>query len=121
MISIVLICGDRYWINKDVIRRELLPLKEHNPNIIIITGACKGADLLGEEVAKELGFQIKSYPANWNRHGNAAGPIRNQQMIDENKVDLVLAFHSNINNSRGTLNMINKAKAKNIPILLIEK
>lgn len=121
MINIVLICGDRNWSNKDVIKRELLPLKEHNPNITIVTGACKGADLLSEEIAKQLGFQVKSYPANWTKYNRAAGPIRNQQMIDENNVDLVLAFHSDIENSKGTKDMINRAKKKNIPVILIEK
>lgn len=121
MIHTVLLCGDRNWTNKEIIKRELLPLKTYNPNIVIITGACRGADLLGEEVANELGFQIRSYPADWKQYGKGAGPIRNQQMIDENKVDLVIAFHSNIESSRGTKDMVNRAKLKKIPVILIEK
>jgi hypothetical protein len=81
-----------------------------NHNVIIIHGNAEGADKLSAEVAKELGYTIESYPADWNTYGKAAGPIRNQLMIEQ-KPDLVIAFWDGI--SRGTADMLNKAtKAK---------
>lgn len=47
-----------------------------------ITGDASGADWLGELWAKQNNIPIKHFPANWNLHGKAAGPIRNQEMGD---------------------------------------
>ena len=85
----VLVCGDRNWINKDLIKSELQKLEGLTE---LIHGGCRGADLLAAEVGRELVIYIKCFPAPWNSHGLAAGPIRNQQMIDEGEPDLVLAL-----------------------------
>lgn len=59
------------------------------------------------------------YPANWNLHHKAAGPIRNQQMLDEGKPNLVVAFHNDINNSKGTQHMVKIAKKAGIPTFVV--
>jgi len=114
----VLCCGDRNWKRKDVIRRELEKLPK---GTIIIEGECRGADLLSKAVALELGFKVERFPAEWELYGRAAGPIRNQQMLDEGKPDLVLAFHSEIEKSRGTEDMIRRAEREGIPVRLIKE
>lgn len=48
-------------------------------------------------------------------------PIRNKQMLDEGKPDLVLAFHTDIENSKGTKNMIYQAKKRGIKVILIKE
>ncbi|HVM95122.1 MAG TPA: hypothetical protein VMT89_01980, partial [Candidatus Acidoferrales bacterium] len=60
---------------------------------------------------KRLGFM-----ADWRRNGRAAGPIRNQQMLTEGKPDLVVAFPG----GRGTRDMVNKAKAANVAVTVID-
>lgn len=50
--------------------------------------------------------------ADWKTHGRAAGPIRNQRMIDEWKPTLVIAFAG----GRGTADMIRRAKAAGIEV-----
>lgn len=60
------------------------------------------------------------YPANWNKHGKAAGPIRNTQMLVEGKPTLVLAFSNDFSQSRGTNNMIEQAKKADLPVVKIE-
>jgi predicted phosphodiesterase len=115
----ILCCGSRTWSNKKIINKILSNWESHwdinydipiNHNVIIIHGNAEGADKLSAEVAKELGYTIESYPADWNTYGKAAGPIRNQLMIEQ-KPDLVIAFWDGI--SRGTADMLNKAtKAK---------
>jgi hypothetical protein len=62
----------------------------------------RGADTLAGIIAEQIGLQVEVYPADWNRHGQAAGPIRNQQMLDQGRPDIVLAFHANISQSKGT-------------------
>jgi len=101
----ILVCGDRYWTDKDTIRRVLEVL---NPEVVI-HGAAKGADSLAGEVANDLNIATEVYPAQWSLYGKGAGPIRNQQMIDEGHPDIVIWFHKDLDSSKGTRNMIDKA------------
>lgn len=100
----VLICGDRNWTDKELIRGVLKELKP-KPSIVICGGA-RGADTLAKEVALELGFRVQEFPANWEQYGKAAGPIRNKQMLQEGQPTLVIAFHDNIKASKGTAHML---------------
>lgn len=109
----ILITGAREYTNKKLIRETLSQYKKKNTNVLLIHGNCSGVDKLAAEVGKELGFQIESHPANWNKYGNAAGPIRNKEMIEslvkhDNK--LMFAFHDDIEKSRGTKNCVSQAK-----------
>jgi len=89
-------------------------------SIEVIHGNAAGADRLGASCAIELNIPIRSFPANWSAYGRAAGPIRNRQMLDE-KPDLVLAFHSNIEASKGTKDCITEAAKRGIPVKLVSK
>jgi len=48
----------------------------------IVSGHCKGADLFGEEMADLLDIKLKLFPANWNKYGKKAGPLRNREMAE---------------------------------------
>jgi len=112
----VLVCGDRNWTNRKAIKNALMGLLK---DTTIINGACQGADKLSTDVARELGFTVQEFPANWIKLGKVAGPVRNQDMIDIGSPDLVIAFHSDIANSKGTLDMCKRARKANIPVILI--
>jgi hypothetical protein len=107
----VLVCGDRNWIDECTIERELENFVPSSTTVI--HGAARGADSIGGKIAKELGMAVEEYPALWDTHGKAAGPIRNRQMLDS-KPDLVLAFHDNLEESRGTKHMVEIAKKAGI-------
>ena len=47
---------------------------------VILSGRCRGPDQVGELWAKQNNVQVEYYPADWNKYGKAAGPIRNRQM-----------------------------------------
>ena len=47
---------------------------------MIISGGCKGAYKIAENIAKELNIPIEIYNAEWDKYGNSAGPIRNKKM-----------------------------------------
>ncbi len=83
-------------------------IKEHleNQTLVFLSGGCRGADLMGERFAKEHGFEICRYNADWKKFGKAAGPIRNLQMVKN--CDLVLCFWDG--KSRGTASLIALAK-----------
>ena len=110
---LILVCGDRNWIDYRPIKREL---SKYNPKTdVIMHGDARGADRISGQVAMALGFPVRPFPANWNRFGKAAGPIRNQQMLDE-RPDLVLAFHPNIEQSKGTGHMVRIARLKGVKV-----
>jgi len=70
-------------------------------------------------VAKKYGLEVIWFPADWEKYGRAAGPIRNKQMIMEGKPDLVVAFHNNISKSRGTKNMVTQARRHGIRVQMM--
>lgn len=115
----ILICGDRNWKDKD---REFIAsvLQNFPQDTTVIHGACRGVDRLGASAAQDLGFAVEVFPANWNEYGRAAGPIRNRQMLDE-KPDLVLAFHDNIEESRGTKDCTTEARRRGITVHVISR
>lgn len=108
----VLVTGDREWRNVAIVKAELMKLPDGS---ILIHGACRGLDLMVDAVAKTTlrrrRFDIRPYAANWKQFGRAAGPIRNQQMLEEehiaeDPINLCLGFHDDIINSKGTKDMM---------------
>ena len=73
-------------------------LKNEKDKIIIISGHCSGVDLMGERYATENGFEVAIFLPEWGKFGRAAGPIRNEKMVE--CADLVVAFWDG--RSRGT-------------------
>lgn len=112
----VLITGDRNWKDRLKIKQRLRRLSS---NTIIIEGGARGADLLARSVAEELGFEVRTYLANWKEYHRAAGPIRNKLMLEEGDPDLVIAFHDDIENSKGTKNMMEISKKAGKPVELV--
>ncbi len=107
----VLVCGSRKWVDYSVIERRMKALP---PWAVIIEGEAKGADIMARRIAKRLGLEVVPFHANWGKYGKAAGPIRNQQMLDEGKPDLVLAYP--MPDSVGTQDMIARARKAGIPV-----
>ena len=114
----VLVCGSREWNNAELILERLKTVPSGST---LIHGGCRGADIISSEIGKELGFGVVCFPAKWGEHGRAAGPLRNQRMIDEGKPDLILAFHNDLNSSKGTSDMLNRARKHNIPFEIISE
>lgn len=111
----LLICGDRNWKCFATVLAKVASL---NPEVVI-QGLCKGADLMGKGAARQLGIPYLDFPADWKTHGKAAGPIRNQEQIDKGKPTHCLAFHANIEASKGTKDMINRCVKAGIPTRLV--
>lgn len=82
----------------------------------IISGMAKGADTLAVEYAKAYGLKLHEFPADWKRLGKAAGPIRNRQMLNEGKPDLVVAFPG----GAGTAHMVSIAKVAGVEVIVYE-
>ena len=78
----------------------------------IVSGRAKGADTLGEQYASIKGLDLKMFPANWERYGKRAGPLRNTAMADYADAAIVIWDGS----SPGTKNMIDQMKERNKPV-----
>jgi hypothetical protein len=102
----ILVCGSRNWTDTSRIHLEL---SKYPKGSTLVHGGCRGADLEAENVAYDLEFNVKRYDADWNKYGKSAGPKRNQEMIDkEGPFDLVLAFHEDLEASKGTKDMVGR-------------
>ena len=112
----ILVTGSRNWVDE---KKVYAALREELPVSLLIEGEAKGADTIAKQAAQRLGIKVLPFRADWRRYGRSAGPIRNQRMLDEGKPDLVLAFHENLEHSKGTKDMINRAKAAGVEVKLI--
>ena len=67
-----------------------------------------------------MGYRVsvERHPADWDRHGKGAGPIRNRAMA-KSGADRCLAFWDG--ESRGTLDMITVATKHGIPVRIVPK
>jgi hypothetical protein len=113
----VLVTGSREFDDFEVIDDALYRVwydnvgpENKDDKLVIIEGAAAGADRLAGQSAKGNPdvCVLEEYPALWELHGKAAGPIRNQQMLDTG-ADLVLAFYKKGAGNVGTQNMVDKA------------
>jgi len=84
----------------------------------LIEGGAPGADSLAREYAIRANWAYTEVPAIWRLHGKAAGPIRNRQMLDMGP-ELVIAFHHDYQNSKGTKDCVEEAKRRGIPVEII--
>ena len=115
----ILICGDRHWTNFQLILETLAEENQREPVETVIHGAAQGADTLGGYAAERMGNPVLSFPADWRKHGRAAGPIRNRTQLTEGRPTLGLAFHDFLENSKGTKNMVSILWQAGIPVHII--
>lgn len=98
---------------------ELVGQGNPGDQITIVHGGAFGADYLARECALDyLGWREEIHNPDWNAHGKAAGPIRNEEMAKAG-ADLCLAFWDG--KSRGTLDMITRAVKHGIPVRIVPR
>ena len=112
----VLVCGGRDFYHWGLLHNTLSGIKNENHISCIIQGEAKGADWLAKAWASWFNIPTEDYPADWKAYKKGAGHIRNQQMIDEGKPDLVVAFKG----GTGTADMIRRAKKHNIKVIEVK-
>ncbi len=79
----------------DQVRSALLLCSDARPVRQLFHGAAPGADQRIAIAAHQLGWPVTALPADWPRHGRAAGPIRNRQLLD--RADHPVQHHSTPN------------------------
>lgn len=126
----ILVCGGRDFNDWNLLRSTLYnicderdwnsPSDDHGnylPDVVIIAGGAKGADDLADQWAVVNWTGLEVYKADWKKYGRRAGPIRNQQMLDEGKPDLVVAFPTPT--STGTWDMVRRSQKNKIETIII--
>jgi basic membrane lipoprotein Med (substrate-binding protein (PBP1-ABC) superfamily) len=107
------IIGSRGFDNIPLLTSTMEQYKSHIS--FVISGGARGADKMGEVWANINSIPTVIHLPDWDKHGRAAGFIRNTLIVEE--ADVIIAFWDGI--SKGTLDSINKAKALNKPIRII--
>lgn len=118
----LLVCGGRTYSDYKTVEAQLDSIvmeakRFYGDNgtdvcVVFACGAAHGADFLAMQYCKKKHLSMNLFPANWKEHGRAAGPIRNKQMLDEFKPDMVIAFPG----GNGTDHMVKIAKEAFIPV-----
>jgi len=120
----ILICGGRDcdplqvrdYLNNNI-KKIFSDLSLGYYDITIIQGGARGADHGAKLFADQHTYHMMEFPADWKKHGKAAGPIRNRQMIVEGNPDLIIAFPG----GSGTMNMVKQGRDNNILVYEIPK
>ena len=115
----IIFSGDRNWNNLTLIKAVMERIIVVYGSFTLIEGEARGADILSKEAAKIYAVPFKEFPADWLTYKKAAGPIRNRRMVTEGNGQAVVAFHNDIENSKGTKDMVNFAKSKKLPTIVI--
>lgn len=112
----VIVAGSRNIISREIVftilddaRNKLIKVK--TPITEVVCGEAIGVDKLGSSWALSKSIPVKSFPANWNKFGKRAGPIRNQEMGEY--ADSLIAIWDG--ESSGTKHMIDVMKKMNKP------
>src|SRR4030095_1068533 len=121
----LLVTGSRNWTDSDTIRTAIAkaigdhPYSKKLGEIVIVHGDSPGADQIAKLWALSLDgiMTQEAHPADWATHGKAAGPIRNQEMVDAG-ADVCLAFP--LGESRGTRDCMRRAETAGIPVINYE-
>ncbi len=115
----IIVAGGRYFNDYELLKQRLdffLSFKFITEDIEIVSGKATGADTLGERYARENGYPVKEFYAQWNTHGKRAGYLRNKDMA-EYATHCVCFWDGE---SKGTQHMIQLAKEYNLPIRVIK-
>jgi hypothetical protein len=108
----VIIAGGRdftsFNIVQDAIKASGFEITE------VVSGKAKGVDTLGEIYALGANIPVVGFPADWNKNGRAAGPMRNKEMAEY--ADALIAVWDGV--SKGTANMIMQARRNRLEVFI---
>lgn len=102
----VLVCGGREYSDRPRLFEVLHIVHRKFGISCIIQGGARGADRLAKVWADINHIEQIEFPADWKKHGRAAGPLRNGKMLETGKPDVVIAFPG----GRGTQDMLMQSR-----------
>ena len=114
--TVMLVCGGRSYTDKERLWSTLNGFLQSRRVRRVISGGARGADTMAEDWAKARGIECVVFHADWAKYGRAAGPIHNQQMLDEGRPTLVVAFPD----GRGTADMVRRARSAGVEVIEVK-
>lgn len=110
--GVIIVCGGRDYTDRAAVFAALDRAHAKRPLVAVVHGAATGADALADEWAKARGVTRFPCPADWKLDGRAAGPKRNQFMLDCFQPFGVVAFPG----GAGTADLVRRARAAGVPV-----
>jgi hypothetical protein len=118
----ILVTGSRNWTDissiTEALNRQWYEANAKGERMTVVHGAyVTGADRIARDWAltyRSPSVQEEPHQARWRTQGSAAGPIRNQEMVDAG-ADICLAFP--LGESRGTRDCMRRAVKAGIPVI----
>lgn len=116
---IVVVTGGRRFKSRSFVYEKLTQLHAHWPIKAMVNGmAPDGVDKFAYDWAIDRDIPVREFHADWETHGESAGPRRNQEMIDENPdIDLGLVFPGHT----GTIDMARRLRKAEIERVFFEQ
>lgn len=105
----VAIVGSRDFPDVDMVRLYVRSLPK---GTIVVSGGARGVDHIAEVCAAACGLRTEIYHADWDKHGRAAGYLRNHSIVAV--ASRVVAFWDG--ESRGTEHTVKLAREKGKPV-----
>jgi hypothetical protein len=112
----VIIAGSRNFNDLALLTEKCDKILSGQTDIEIVSGTARGADKTGEAYAFSRGYNVRAFPANWDKHGKSAGYIRNKEMAQY--ADALIAFWDG--KSKGTKHMIDLATSEGLVIKVVK-
>jgi len=109
----IIVCGGRDFTDYKYINSNLDALHQSQPITCVVHGDARGVDRAAAQWATKNKIMVIPYPADWNKYGNSAGPIRNTLMLKEERPEAVVAFPG----GAGTDHMKKITKRENIRLI----
>jgi len=109
------VVGSRKFTDYAKLEKVLDSLNKIRPISLIVSGGAEGADTLAEKWAEERGVPKLIFPAEWEKYGKAAGPIRNKDIVSNS--DRIVAFWDG--KTPGTASTVEISKKAGKPVITI--
>jgi hypothetical protein len=106
---------DRYSLLKKVMNK-IADEKYPDYDIVLLSGAAKGADTFGERWAFARWFTVERYYADWRKFRKQAGSVRNGEMVKA--AEMLVAFWDG--KSPGTRDVIAQARRKGLKVKVVK-
>jgi len=115
----ILVTGARSWENEQPIERDLrrLVAKYGMARLLLVEGGATGVDTIAGRVGRSLGIHVAEVKALWDTYHRPAGVYRNELVLSFFEPKLVLAYHWDLGDSRGTADCVRRARKKGIKVV----
>lgn len=108
----MIIAGSRTIKDYETVARVIEEVEWEKEITEVVCGMASGVDDLGRKWARSKGIPVLEMPADWNKHGRSAGPIRNEEMAKDADA-LILIWDGK---SKGSADMLRQAKKHGLKI-----